>query len=146
MAFGRFDGRQRTPQPMSEINVTPMVDVMLVLVVIFIITAPLLVSAVKVELPRADGGTALQAPAFVALSIDRQGQVYVADQPLPDDAVRLALGEAARHDARSEVQLRADAMVPYGRVLEVMGWAQRAGLGRIGFVAQPPVPASSDGS
>ena len=134
MTFGRLE-RTPGPQPMSEINMTPLVDVMLVLVVIFIITAPLLVSAVRVDLPKAAGAGALQAPKFIALTLDRLGQVYVDDQPLDAQAVLAALRQAAQRQPDTEVRLRADAAVPYGRVVEVMGQAHRAGLHRIGFVA-----------
>lgn len=120
---------------MSEINMTPLVDVMLVLVVIFIITAPLLVSAVKVDLPKAAGAATLEAPKFIAITLDRSGQVYVDDQPLDAQAVSAALRQAAQRQPDTEVRLRADAAVPYGRVVEVMGQAHLAGLHRIGFVA-----------
>ena len=120
---------------MSEINMTPLVDVMLVLVVIFIITAPLLVSAVKVDLPKAAGAATLEAPKFIAITLDRSGQLYVDDQPLDAQAVSAALRQAADRQPDTEVRLRADAAVPYGRVVEVMGQAHLAGLHRIGFVA-----------
>jgi biopolymer transport protein TolR len=134
MSFGRLE-RTPGPQPMSEINMTPLVDVMLVLVVIFIITAPLLVSAVKVDLPKAAGAATLEAPKFIAITLDRSGQVYVDDQPLDAQAVSAALRQAAQRQPDTEVRLRADAAVPYGRVVEVMGQAHLAGLHRIGFVA-----------
>jgi len=126
---------------MSEINMTPLVDVMLVLVVIFIITAPLLVSAVKVDLPKADGAAALEAPKSISITLDRSGQVYVDDQPLDARAVSAALRQAAERQPDTEVRLRADAAVPYGRVVEVMGQAHLAGLHRIGFVADTTAAA-----
>ena len=134
MSFGRLE-RTPGPQPMSEINMTPLVDVMLVLVVIFIITAPLLVSAVKVDLPKAAGAAALEAPKFIAITLDRSGQLYVDDQPLDAQAASAALRQAAQRQSDTEVRLRADAAVPYGRVVEVMGQVHQAGLHRIGFVA-----------
>ena len=137
MSFGRLE-RTVGPQPMSEINMTPLVDVMLVLVVIFIITAPLLVSAVKVDLPKTAGAAALEAPTSIALTIDRAGQVFVDDKAMAPDAVAAALRQAAERHPDTEVRLRADANVPYGRVVEVMGQAHQAGLHRIGFVAEPP--------
>ena len=139
MSFGRLE-RTPAPQPMSEINMTPLVDVMLVLVVIFIITAPLLVSAVKVDLPKADGAAALEAPKFIAITLDRSGQVYVDDRPLDAQAVSAVLRHAAERQPDTEVRLRADAAVPYGRVVEVMGRAHLAGLHRIGFVADAAAP------
>ena len=81
MTFGRLE-RTQGPQPMSDINMTPLVDVMLVLVVIFIITAPLLVSAVKVDLPRTAAAATLEAPRFLSLVVDRAGRVFVDDLPM----------------------------------------------------------------
>ncbi|MFZ3220170.1 MAG: biopolymer transporter ExbD [Rhodoferax sp.] len=141
MSFGRLE-RTPGPQPMSEINMTPLVDVMLVLVVIFIITAPLLVSAVKVDLPKTQGTTALQAPKFVALVIDKAGQVYVDGRPLDKPALAQALQATAQRNPDTEVQLRADVTVPYGQVVEIMGLTHAAGLSRIGFVAEPPPAAA----
>ena len=140
MSFGRLE-RTPGPQPMSEINMTPLVDVMLVLVVIFIITAPLLVSAVKVDLPKAQGAAVLETPRFIAIAIDRAGLVFVDERPLGQEALAAALRQAAQRHPDTEVRLRADANVAYGRVVEVMGAAHLAGLHRIGFVADTPVPA-----
>jgi biopolymer transport protein TolR len=140
MAFGRLE-RTPGPRPMSDINMTPLVDVMLVLVVIFILTAPLLASSIRLDLPRAEGATPGVAPQFVTLVVDRTGQAYLDDQPVSQAALaeRLQRIGAVRPD--TEVQLRADAAVPYGRVAEVMGVAHSAGLQRIGFVAEQPVAA-----
>ena len=140
MSFGRLE-RTTGAQPMSEINMTPLIDVMLVLLVIFIITAPLMVSAVKVDLPRAAGAQAVEAPKFVAVAIDKTGQIFLDDRPLNADELATSLAAAAQRNAQTEVQLRADTSVSYGRVVEVMGLAQKAGLNRIGFVAETPVPA-----
>ncbi|MBZ4210945.1 MAG: biopolymer transporter ExbD [Comamonadaceae bacterium] len=136
MSFGRLE-RTQGSQPMSEINVTPLVDVMLVLVVIFIITAPLLASSIKLDLPRSDAAKPGEAPKFVSVVVDKAGRTFLNDQPLelPELAKNLAQTAASRPD--TEVQLRADAAVPYGRIVEVMGLAQKAGLNRIGFVADP---------
>ena len=133
MSFGRLE-RTAAPQPMSDINMTPLVDVMLVLVVIFIITAPLLVSAVKVDLPKTAGAATLDAPKFISLAIDKAGQVFVDDKPLEPDAVATVMRQAGERNPDTEVRLRADTEVPYGRVVEVMGQAHQAGLHRIGFV------------
>lgn len=138
MSFGRLE-RTPGPQPMSEINMTPLVDVMLVLVVIFIITAPLLVSAVKVDLPKAQGAAVLETPRFIAITVDHAGQIFVDDQLLGQEALAAALRQAALRHPDTEVRLRADAKVPYGRVVEVMGAAHLAGLHRIGFVADATV-------
>ena len=126
---------------MSDINVTPLVDVMLVLVVIFIITAPLLASAIRLDLPRTDAAKAIDAPRFVTLVIDKTGQAFLNDKPQPLDELARQLAQTARQHPDTEVQLRADEAVPYGKVVEVMGVAQKAGLSRIGFVAEPSPPA-----
>lgn len=136
MSFGRLE-RPPGVKPMSEINMTPLIDVMLVLLVIFIITAPLLVSAVKVDLPQAEGAQAADAPKYLSVAIDKTGQIFLADQPTPPSVLAQAFQRAATQNPLTEVQLRADTTVPYGRVVEVMGLAQKAGLNRIGFVAEP---------
>ena len=123
---------------MSDINMTPLVDVMLVLVVIFILTAPLLASSIRLDLPRSEGATPGSAPQFVTLVVDASGQAFLDDQPLSQSALAERLRRIGAERPDTEVQLRADAAVPYGRVVEVMGAAHLAGLLRIGFVAEPP--------
>ena len=139
MAFGRLE-RNPGSQPMSEINMTPLIDVMLVLLVIFIITAPLMSSSLKLELPKAEAASSSDAPAFVALAIDAEGRLYLGEQPLVPAQARELISarvrDAARRDPATEVQLRADSRVPYGRVAELIGWVQQAGLSRIGFVTE----------
>ena len=151
MAFGRLE-RAKGSEPMSDINVTPLVDVMLVLVVIFIITAPLLASSIRLDLPKTDAAKPGDPPKFVTLVVDKNGQAFFNDRPVSAPELALALNDAARADPETEVQLRADQGVPYGRVVEVMGEAQKAGLNRIGFVAdapaamplaKPPAPGAS---
>ncbi len=134
MSFGRLD-RTPGPQPMSDINMTPLIDVMLVLVVIFIITAPLLASSIKLDLPKSDAAKAADAPKSITVVVDASGQIYLKNQPvtLEQLAQQFALSKQANPD--TEVQLRADQSVPYGRIVEVMGTAQKAGLNRLGFVA-----------
>jgi biopolymer transport protein TolR len=136
MAFGRIE-RTTVDPPMSEINVTPLVDVMLVLVVIFIITAPLLASTIRLDLPRADGTQPGDAPRFVTVVLDKAGQVFLNDKPVVPAQLADQLAAAARQNPETEIQLRADQGVPYGKVVEVMGVAHKAGLSRIGFVAEP---------
>jgi len=136
MSFGRLE-RTTGPQPMSDINMTPLVDVMLVLVVIFILTAPLLASAIRLDLPRTEGATPGAAPQFITLVVDASGQAYLDDLPLSPAALAERLRRIGAERPDTEVQLRADAAVPYGRVVEVMGAAHLAGLQRIGFVAEP---------
>lgn len=139
MPFGRLE---RTPSvaPMSDINMTPLIDVMLVLLVIFIITAPLLVNAVKVDLPKTEATKSANGPQFLSVILDKAGVVFVNDQALDASALADAFSAAALANPDTELQLRADTAVLYGRVVEVMGAAQKAGLNRIGFVANPPTP------
>lgn len=136
MAFGRLE-RTTGPQPISDINMTPLVDVMLVLVVIFILTAPLLASSIRLDLPRADGAAPGVPPQSLTLVVDKAGQVFLDDLPLTATALAQQLQETAASRPDTEIQLRADAAVPYGRVVEIMGAAHAAGLQRIGFVAEP---------
>jgi len=124
---------------MADINMTPLIDVMLVLLVIFIITAPLMVSAIKVDLPKATAPAVTEAAApTLAVAIDKDGTVYLRDQAMAGDVLEQALRAAATQHPDTEVQLRADSSVPYGRVVEFMALADRAGLRRVGFVAQVP--------
>ena len=121
---------------------TPLIDVMLVLLVIFMITAPLMSSSLKLDLPRAEGAKPNDAPQFISVALDPQGQLYFGDEALDAAAFAARVADAARKNARTEVQLRADKSVPYGRVAEVISVVQKAGLSRIGFVTKPaPAPA-----
>ncbi len=137
MAFGRLE-RSPVSRPISDINMTPLIDVMLVLLVIFIITAPLMTSSLKLDLPRAEGARPGEATAFISLAIDAEGRLFLADQPVSAETLAARVREAARGNADTEVQLRADRRVPYGRVAALIGSVQQAGLTRIGFVTEAP--------
>ena len=139
MAFGRLERDKGTP-PMSEINMTPLIDVMLVLVVIFIITAPLLASSIKLDLPKTEAAKPNEAPRFIMLVVDQAGHTFLNDKPVALDELARQLAQTAAQNPDTEVQLRADEAVPYGRIVEVMGTAQKAGLSRIGFMADPRAP------
>ncbi|MGY4827220.1 ExbD/TolR family protein [Sphaerotilaceae bacterium SBD11-9] len=136
MAFGRLE-RSSAPPPMSDINMTPLIDVMLVLLVIFMITAPLMSASLKLDLPQTEAATASDVPDFIAVAIDPTGQLYIAEQPVAAAAFAERMAEAAKKNPQTEVQLRADKTVPYGQVAELIGVVQKAGLSRIGFVAEP---------
>jgi biopolymer transport protein TolR len=136
MSFGRLE-RSKSSKPMSDINMTPLVDVMLVLVVIFIITAPLMTSAIKLDLPKTEAAKPIDAPKFVAIVVDKAGQIFLNDQVTSLTQLAESLSKTTQVSKDTEVQLRADEAVPYGKVVEVMGVAQKAGLNRIGFVAEP---------
>ncbi len=137
MAFGRLE-RSSRPAPMSDINMTPLIDVMLVLLVIFIITAPLMTSSLKLDLPKTDAATPTSAPAFIALAITADGKLYFGDEALARDALAVRVAASAKANPQLEVQLRADQKVPYGQVAELLALIQAAGLTRIGFVTEAP--------
>jgi biopolymer transport protein TolR len=137
MAFGRLD-RGTGAQPMSDINMTPLIDVMLVLVVILIITAPLLASSIKLDLPKTGAAKPGDAPQSITVVMDATGQTYLKDKAVDLDVLKAQLLATAQANSQTEVLLRADKGVPYGRIVEVMGAAQQAGLSRIGFVADAP--------
>jgi biopolymer transport protein TolR len=140
MSFGTLE-RSKGDKPMSEINVTPLVDVMLVLLVIFIITAPLLASSIKLDLPSTEAAKPVDSPKFVTVVIDKSAQVFLDDQAVDLPTLTERLSQTAKNSKDTEVQLRSDETVPYGKVIEVIGIAQKAGLSRIGFVANPQAPA-----
>ena len=136
MAFGRLE-RNPLSQPMSDINMTPLIDVMLVLLVIFMLSAPFMVQGVAVDLPKTGQAQGLPTMTNIAVSVDASGQAYLDQKPMLDTELAAALTVLAQVNPDAEVHLRVDATVPYARVLQVMGLAQQAGLHRIGFVAQP---------
>ncbi len=139
MAFGGFERGQSPSQPMAEINVTPLVDVMLVLLVIFIITAPLLASAIKVDLPDVKAAPAAAQSEAIRLSIDAEGLLYWNDAAIAQSELGPRLTEAAKRTPQPELHLRADKDARYEALARVMAAAQEAGLTRIGFVTEPPV-------
>jgi biopolymer transport protein TolR len=140
MTFGRLERTPPASRPFADINVTPLVDVMLVLVVILIVTAPLLASAIRLDLPATAAAQPAAAKATVAVTLDPRGGLFVNDQPVTATELAERLAAAARANPDTEVRLRADRSVPYGRVVEAIGAAQQAGLTRIGFVADPKAP------
>lgn len=144
MSFGNLDHRPPVNRPMSDINVTPMVDVMLVLLVIFIITAPLMVSSIQLDLPQTDAAQQNDEPNFVSISLDPAGTVYLNDKVIQLADLKAALETRAKDDPETEVQLNADRQVPYGQIVEIMGLAQNAGLKRIGFVADPNAESKAE--
>ena len=137
MAFGGFERYSGPAQPMSEINVTPLVDVMLVLLVIFIITAPLLSYAIKLELPNDPAPAAEAAVGTIRLSIDAEGKVHVDTEPVTDEQLRARFAAAVKEIPVPEVHVRADKATRYERVSFVMSAAQQAGLVKIGFITEP---------
>jgi biopolymer transport protein ExbD len=135
--FSSDSGLNSHAQPMSEINTTPLVDVMLVLLVIFIITAPLLTHAVKIELPTATSAPLPEKPEVISLSIDGAGKTYWNDVPLVQAELKQKLLQIADQKPQPELQIRADKETRYQILAEVMAGAQNAGVTKLGFVSEP---------
>jgi biopolymer transport protein ExbD len=121
---------------MSEINTTPLVDVMLVLLVIFIITAPLLTHAVKIELPQTSSQPIPEKPEVISVSIDASGKMYWNDMPLVQGELKLKLKEIAQKKPQPELNIRADKETRYQVLAEVMADAQNSGISKMGFVSE----------
>jgi biopolymer transport protein TolR len=138
MAMGPIHsgGRRGRRSPMAEINVTPMVDVMLVLLIIFMVTAPLLVAGVPVNLPDSSAGALDQQKQPLEISIDREGRIFVGDEAVPEAQLPniFAARRAAGGGEGPPVFLRADRTLDYGRVMRVMGELNRAGLNKVSLV------------
>jgi len=142
MTFGRFRRGADLFEPMAEINVTPLVDVTLVLLVVFIIAAPLLTYAIKLDLPAAQAAPAGPAPAAIDISIDANGKLFWNGTALPAGALGFRLKQAAEAAPQPELHLRADRAVRYEFVAQLMAAAQRAGIQHIGFITLPASEAA----
>jgi biopolymer transport protein ExbD len=136
MAFGGFNDNKHQA-PMADINVTPMVDVMLVLLVIFIITAPLFTHAIKLDLPSAQSAPAPEKPETISLSINDAGLIFWNDQAIQQKELDEKLALAAKKNPQPELQLRADKATRYEVIAQVMAAAQTNGLTKMGFVTDP---------
>lgn len=137
MPFGGFDPTSQR-QPMAEINTTPLVDVMLVLLVVFIITAPLLTHALHIDLPAAQAPVAAETPETIRVSIDAGGTIHWNDEALDSAAALEArLAQAASKQPQPELHLHAERSTRYERIATVLSSAQRAGIAKIGFVTDP---------
>ena len=139
MAMGPIlgPGRRGRRTPMAEINVTPMVDVMLVLLIIFMVTAPLLTAGVQVDLPESKAAPLDQDDRPVSISLDAQGAIFVDDVAVPEGSLPQRLADIARGSSEQggpRLFLRADRTLDYGRVMAVMGEINRAGLRRVAMV------------
>ncbi len=137
ISSGGFGGDNHHTQPMAEINTTPMVDVMLVLLVIFIITAPLLTHAVKIDLPQAASQPDQEKPDTVTLSINAEGKLFWNDVSFTDMELASRLATVAQKQPQPELHLRAERITPYQKLAEIMSAAQSAGIMKIGFVTDP---------
>ena len=136
MAMGSFNSQQHQ-MPTAEINMTPLVDVMLVLLIIFIITAPLMTHSVPVDLPRAASTPTPEKPMTLQVSINAENQTFVGSEAVDRSILETKFREAVAKDANVEMHLKADRSTRYESVAETMSAARRAGLTKIGFVTQP---------
>ena len=152
LASGKGTRRRRGGggrRPMAEINVTPFVDVMLVLLIIFMVTAPLLTAGVPIQLPDSRANALPQEQQQISISIDSEGYVYIDDTQVAIGGLPQALEGIPRTGEGPDITLRADRALDYGRVMAVMGELNRAGLNRISLVTNggqsaPPVNSGSE--
>ena len=136
MAFGSFE-RKTSSQPMAEINMVPLIDVVLVLLVIFIVTAPLLTNAVKLDLPKATATADIQKPEKVEFAIDATGALFWKGERLSREEAAQRFLEEGRKRPQPEIYLRADQNVPYRFVAQTLADASKGGLAKVAFVSEP---------
>ncbi|SDM56698.1 biopolymer transporter ExbD [Polaromonas sp. JS666] len=134
MAFGTQDD---SDDVMNEINMTPMVDIMLVLLIIFIITVPVMKHSVNIDLPRASNEAQNIKPETIRLSVDAEGSYFLNETKITDEELGTQLKAAAAHNPQPELHIRGDKSVRYERVAQAMAAAQQAGLRKIGFITEP---------
>ncbi len=134
MAFAHFESDDSV---LSEINMVPLIDVMLVLLIVFIVTLPVVRHAVNVDLPQASSQASRDKPETVRLSVDAQGRYHWNQEALDDSALQARLIEAATRQPQPELHISGDKAVRYERVAQAMAAAQRAGMRKMGFVTQP---------
>ena len=136
MAFGSFDSKS-TSQPMAEINMVPLIDVVLVLLVIFIVTAPLLTHTVKLDLPKATSNADIQKPEKIEFAVDASGALFWNGERITREQSQAKFVEAGQKRPQPEVYLRADQGVAYRYVAETLADASKAGLSKVAFVSEP---------
>lgn len=137
MGMGNFEPQGNYP-PLSEINTTPLVDVMLVLLVIFIITAPLMTRAVSLDLPRADTPVVATPKDVINISINSKGDLFLDKKPVTREALKAVLQSYAEKSKRTPIHLRAERDTRYEKVVEVMAMAHQLGLSQLAFVTDIP--------
>ncbi len=135
MAFGTLDNQDSAV--MSEINMTPLVDVMLVLLIIFIVTVPVMKHAMEVDLPKVSTAPQLDKPDVVKLAVDAQGAYRINNTIVSEEVLQKELAEMATHHPQPVVHIYGDKQVVYERVINVMGMANKAGIEKVGFVTEP---------
>jgi biopolymer transport protein TolR len=128
--------REELQAPLAEINMTPLVDVMLVLLVIFLVTAPMLNSTIKLNLPK-ESAAQITEQKTLTISVNRSGQYFLDDQPISADGLEQKLQMTAKDNSKQAIHLRADIDVPYGKVSHLLAKLQQLGLSNIGLVTEP---------
>ncbi len=131
MSFGGFS--KQNSAPMSEINTTPLVDVMLVLLVIFIITAPLITNTVKVNLPNSKTSATVEKPSIINIGLNEKGQLFWNGKEINEQDLPALLQDAAKNKANSELRLQADRNTKYEKITQIMTEADKAGINKLGF-------------
>ena|SRR5690606_13088883 len=146
MAFGSFDNGNGANHTVSEINMVPLIDVMLVLLVIFIITAPLLSHSIKINVPQASATPVEQEPKIIDLAVDAEGQMFWNEQAISIDQLKERFMAEASLDPQPDLRIRADLNTRYEVLAQVMSSAKGAGLKRLGFITRPGSDANTDGA
>ncbi len=141
MAFGSFDSKG-SGHAMSEINMVPLIDVMLVLLVIFIITAPMLSHSIKINVPQVSAEPVEQEPVIIDLAVDDMGQIFWNDQPVDLEVLTERFKAESVKDPQPQLRIRADINTRYETLAEVMGSARAGGMKRMGFVTRPSDPSA----
>jgi len=132
------NGGKRRYRPVAEINVTPFVDVMLVLLIVFMVTAPLLTLAVPLDLPKADAQTMPEDTEPLTVSIDKDGNIYIEDQAVSDEELIVKLSPLIEaRDGNEQIYVRADDAIDYGRVIRVIATINKAGFTKVALVTKP---------
>lgn len=141
MGFSPSQGGGRSaPTTLAEINVTPLVDVMLVLLIVFMISAPLMQQGIQIDLPKANAGSLNEAPDQLVLVVNKQRQILISDKAIPQGGLRAKLEAIVAVKPNLEVFIQADQNVPYGYIAQVMAEVKRSKIHRVGLVTEPGDP------
>jgi biopolymer transport protein TolR len=131
-------GGRRSYRPMADINVTPMVDVMLVLLIVFMVAAPLLTVGVPVDLPKSEAPAINENKEPLVVTVNKDGQIFIQETPIQDDALVAKLQAITNNNPDAVIYVRGDKALAYGRVIEVMGFISSAGFNKVQLVAELP--------
>ncbi len=135
---GRAMGARRAYKPMADINVTPMVDVMLVLLIVFMVAAPLLTVGVPVDLPKSEAPAITENKEPLVVTVNKDGQIFIQETPIQDDALVPKLQAITNSNPDAVIYVRGDKALNYGRVIEVMGLVSSAGFNKVSLIAELP--------